>query len=64
VILNTLLVIRFDLSNYSKILVSLTWFISNTPLISKSVTGLCRFPYINDFKKLNISNTVISKRIS
>jgi hypothetical protein len=37
---------------YSKIPLSRTWFISNTPLISKSVAGSGRFPYINDFNNI------------
>ena len=36
--------------NYSKIPLSRTWFISNTPLISKLIAGPGRFPYINDLK--------------
>ena len=35
---------------YSKIPLSRTWFISNTPLMSKSTAGPGRFPYINDCK--------------
>jgi hypothetical protein len=35
---------------YSKIPLSRTWFISNTPLISKLIAGPCRFHYINDLK--------------
>jgi hypothetical protein len=35
---------------YSKIPLSRTWFISNTPLILNSIAGPGCFPYINGFK--------------
>jgi hypothetical protein len=35
---------------YSKIPLSQIWFILNTPLISKSIAGPVRFPYLNDLK--------------
>jgi hypothetical protein len=37
-------------TKYSKIPLSQTWFISNTPLISKSIAGPGRFHYINDLQ--------------
>jgi hypothetical protein len=53
VIIILLLVLFLDLIciyTYSKILLSRTWFISNTPLISKLITGSGHFHYTNDFK--------------
>jgi hypothetical protein len=58
--INTLKMSTIYTCTYSKISVFQIWFIMNTSLISKSIADSRRFPYINDFKTPDISNTVIS----